>query len=138
MTLNEFIKSAGLTMRTEPADHNPHMPDSDDMDHWRCTIRAGRASMTIIFSMGKGHSGVRPALPDVLDCLASDSYSLPLPEMAGSEDTAFAEWCGEYGYDTDSRRALATYRTVLRQSRALRRLLGPSAFNTLLSDVDRL
>lgn len=133
MTYQQFIDSADISMKATPADHNPLM--EGDMDHWRCILRAGRSAMTITFSMGTGHHGVPPTLAEVLECLASDSYTLPLPEMAGSEEEAFVEWCGEYGCETDSRKALAIYRACLSQSRRLRRFLGESAFNTLMRDV---
>jgi hypothetical protein len=135
-TIQDFVKSAGLSMTAAWTDTNPNMPNRD-MDHWRCTLKAGRSRMTIVYSMGSGHNGAEPKLCEVLDCLASDSHSLPLPEMAGSEEEAFTEWCSEFGYDTDSRQHLRTYRACLSQSRRLRKLLG-AAFTTLLSDVERL
>ncbi len=138
MTIKEFITSAGLTMTATWTDRNPNMDDSRDMDHWRCIIRAGRSRMSLVFSKGSGHHGKAPELAEVLDCLASDSYTLPLPEMAGSENEAFAEFCSEFGYDTDSRKALKTYRACLSQARRLRNLLGNSAYSTLLSDIERL
>jgi len=41
-----------------------------------------------------------PKLDDVLYCLVSD---------AEAENMGFADWCDNFGYDTDSRSALATY-----------------------------
>ncbi len=100
--------------------------------------RAGNARMTVVFSMGRGHEGRAPTLAEVLDNMAMSSVDLPLPEMAGSEAEAFAEWCDERGYDTDSRKALKTYRACLSQSRRLKKFLGNSAFETLLFGVERL
>ena len=130
MTLDQFIKSAGLEMTAVPTDHNPSMEDGATMDHWRCTIRAGKSRMSLVFSMGSGHGGKRPELADVLECLAGDS--------AGHENSRdFADWCNEYGYDTDSRRAEKTYRAVKRQAERLHKLLGDSAYQTLLWDIER-
>lgn len=140
-TIEQFIASAGLTMTTWPADANPALEDEKwaaSANHWLCTICAGRSRMSLVYSMGKGLGGRPPELSDVLDCLASDGGGLTLPKAAGVEEEAFAEWCGEYGYDTDSRKALCTYRACLIQMRRLRDLLGESAYNTLLSDVERL
>lgn len=41
-----------------------------------------------------------PELDSVLYCLVSD---------ADAENMGFSDWCGNFGYDTDSRTALATY-----------------------------
>lgn len=41
-----------------------------------------------------------PSLDDVLHSLVLD---------ASACDQSFDDWCGEYGYDTDSRKALETY-----------------------------
>ena len=58
-----------------------------------------------------------PTLTDVMGCLCAD---------ASGYDSArtFEEWAGEYGYDTDSRKAESTYRTIGEQAKQLRHLLG--------------
>jgi hypothetical protein len=58
-----------------------------------------------------------PTLADVLGCLCAD---------ASGYDNArtFEEWAGDYGYDTDSRKAESTYRVVAEQAKQLRHLLG--------------
>ena len=87
--------------------------------------------MSLVFSMGSGHGGKRPELADVLDCLASDA--------AGYENArSFADWCADYGYDVDSRRAERTFKAVERQATSLHRVLGESAYRTLLWDIERL
>lgn len=131
ITLQDFINARGLRLSAKPADRNPHMDDSDSMDHWRCTIRAPKGkTMRVYFSKGVGHHGAEPTLAEVLDCLASDS--------AGVANTSFEEWCGEYGYDTDSRKALRTYRVCDRQAERLKDFLGSASFEELLWNVERL
>lgn len=56
--------------------------------------------------------------PDVLDVL----YSLVLDSSAADE--TFEDWCANYGYDTDSRKAEATYRACVDYGIRLRRILG--------------
>jgi len=131
MTIAEFIKSAGLSMNATWTDHNPSMEDSATMDHWRCTIRSGKSRMSLVFSMGVGHNGKQPELADVLDCLASDASGLHNAE-------GFNDWCNDYGYNTDSRRAEKTFRAIKRQSERLQNLLGESAYQTILWDIERL
>lgn len=132
ITLLQFVTDNLLTMTAERTDSNPSLDDSANMDHWKVTIRCGSRRMSLVFSMGYGHYGELPKLVDVLDCLASD---------ASSYDNAqsFEDWADELGMDTDSRKALRTFKTVQRQSEKLRTLLGDEAY-MLLTDgsVERL
>lgn len=130
-TLAEFIQTAGVTLTAEWADRNPHMDDSATMDHWKCKLRAGGRCLTVYFSKGIGHHGAEPTADEVLDCLASDSASI-------ANTGGFKEWCAEFGYDTDSRKAHRTYKTCERQADKLCALLGPAAYGSLLFDVERL
>lgn len=85
-----------------------------EVHKWRCTLRYAGRRMSVMFYQGMAHTAA-PTAAEVIECLASDA--------AGSEGS-FAEWCGEYGYDTDSRKALATYRQIRRQANRLGELLG--------------
>lgn len=131
-TVGQFIEHCGLTMTATPADTNPNMAsdrDHAEMDHWRCIMRFGqRARLTVPFSKGSGHHGTAPDLAEVLDCLASDS--------AGAS-SSFEDWCGEYGQEEDSRKAERTYRTCVKQAKALQRFLGESRFQKLLYCTER-
>jgi len=128
--ISEVLRGANVRFSCEYTDKNPHM-DNPEMDHWKCKIRCGRQSMTLVFSMGSGHHGKEPELYDVLDCLASDA--------AGYENArSFEEWCGEYGYDTDSRKAERTYKTIGKQAEALKRVLGEELYKALLWDTERM
>lgn len=130
LPLKDFVSAAGITLRAESCVDNPHMDGSENMDNWRCVLRAGRSRMTIYFSKGLGHKGAAPEAAEVLDCLASDA--------AGFENAqGFEDWCSEYGYDADSRRAERTFKTVERQAKRLRAFLGESAYETLPWKVDR-
>lgn len=132
-TLADFIGEHSITMTVESADSNPHMENSDNMDHWRCKLvnRSRKTRMTLIFSKGMGHHGAEPRIEEVLDCLASDG--------SGVENSRgnFSEWCDEYGYDADSRRAERTFNATVKQTDKLRNLLGEEAFEELLWNVER-
>jgi hypothetical protein len=66
----------------------------------------------------------------VLDSLASDA--------AGYENSPdFGDWCGEYGYDEDSRKAERIFKDVERQSAKLKKFLGDDLYETLLWDTER-
>lgn len=59
---------------------------------------------------------------DVLGCLFSD---------ASATDSTFEDWCGDLGYDTDSRKALATYEACRQTGLDLLRVLGAEHFEQL-------
>jgi hypothetical protein len=99
---------------------------------WQVTLRAERngATMIVPFHMGSAHTDA-PDLATVLDCLALDS--------AGFENaTGFADWADEYGFDSDSIKALRTYEQVEEQAHSLRALLGQEAYDELLFCTERL
>ncbi len=128
MTMNEFIASAFITCIVQPVDRNPHMDDSDRMDHWKVRFTRPGRSMTTYFSMGSGHNGRQPDTGEVLECLASDA--------AGIENARnFDDWCAEYGYDTDSRKAHRTYTICQREASKLKRFLD-AGYERLLFEVN--
>lgn len=57
----------------------------------------------------------RPLLADVL-------YSLHMD--ASAADETFDDWCANYGYDTDSRKAFASYHECVQYGITLKRMLG--------------
>ena len=85
-----------------------------DVHKWRCTLRYQGRRMSVMFYQGMAHTEA-PTADEVLECLASD---------VGCASDSFAEWCANFGYDTDSRKALATYRQIRRQAQRLSELLG--------------
>lgn len=97
-------------------------------DHYKVTLTRNGFAFTTEYHKGTGHNGAPPTLVEVLDSLASD---------ASSADQKFEQWAADYGYDTDSRKAFATYNACRRIARNLKALLGPHAFDTLIHKVDR-
>lgn len=134
-TLKQFIRQHKIRMTAEWADSNPNMMTDENWSrsatHYRCVLRCGKRQMTVPFSQGSAHTK-EPSAEDVLNCLASDA--------AGYENArSFEDWCSEYGYDTDSRKAEKTFKTIERQATDLARLLGaPSSYETLLWNTERL
>ena len=134
MKLTRFIKSRKVRMDDPKlVDDNPNMLDDGDWKksatHWRLIIRRGNKQMTTYFSQGSAHTK-EPTLSDILDCLASDASSI-------DNARSFEEWCGELGYDTDSRKAERIYNICVKQMESLNRLLGDD-FKTLLYDTERM
>jgi hypothetical protein len=125
-TLKQFIKVNKITISSEYADENPNMENSAyDMYNYKVTLYNSRKrQMTLYFSMGKGHND-EPTVIDVLDCLKMDGYSF-------LNDESFTDFCGNFGYDEDSRKAHKTYLAVLKSGEKLNKFLGSDLFNELL------
>ena len=83
---------------------------------WHVRLHYQGRHLLTRYSMGTAHREP-PKCDDVLANLCMD---------ASGYDNArtFEEWAGEYGYDTDSRKAEAMYRLVAEGAKALRQLLG--------------
>lgn len=81
---------------------------------FRCTLHYQGRQYTFDFWQGVAISG-EPDAEGCLDCLLSDAQS-------GEQD--FEEFCSEFGYDTDSRSAEATWKACKKTATAMRRLLG--------------
>jgi hypothetical protein len=129
-TLADFIAAHRIRMTAERTDSNPNMESEQPMNHWRVTFRMGRKRMTTYFSMGLGREGREPRADEVLDSLASDA--------AGVQNAAdFTDWCAEYGFDTDSRKAETVFKACCAGARRLRAFIGED-YEKLLFETDRL
>ncbi len=85
--------------------------------------------LTILFSKGKGLNGEQPTLDEVLNCLASDSSCV---------ENDFGDFCSEFGYDEDSRKALRIFKTCKAQAVRLEQWLGTEAFQQLIWHTEQL
>lgn len=130
MSVADFAKHNVACITANRVGRNPNMPNTD-MDHWRCVLYHPCGSkMVVYFSQGYGHHGKAPTVEDILDCLASDAARV---ENARS----FEEWASECGYDPDSRKALKTYETCVKQANELKSFLGIQ-YQILLYGTERL
>lgn len=130
-TIEKFITHHGITFSCVPIDRNPNMDDmGPGARHWNCWLEREGTRMKVPFSQGSAYYNP-PTAAEVLDCVASDA--------AGFENAnGFEDWCSEYGYDTDSRKADRIYNTIEEQRDELERFLGREAFEKLLWSVERL
>ena len=91
-----------------------------DIDLWRDGITTPYM-FTLRYSMGSAHTGT-PELSHVIWCLFMDCLD---------PSSSFEEWCEEYGYDSDSRRAEGLYDECRRNMASLRTMLQPGDMDTL-------
>jgi hypothetical protein len=137
VSLRAFLAREGITTDAQLIDQRPDGLVSDmpaGSRHWRVTITRNTPGavwgMVVYFSQGPAIEQ-EPTAEDVLDCLASD--------YAGYDNArSFEDWCGEYGYDTDSRKAEAIWREVSAQAHELENLLGRELAQQLAYNTERL
>jgi hypothetical protein len=103
----KFLNRFGLKFRATMKNiKNPPWDDKEiglHGDHYRVTIsRKGGGRITFDFwgSVADMQAGKKPTAYGVLACISGDVYC---PE-------SFYEFCGEYGYDIDSRKAESQFR----------------------------
>ena len=144
MTISDVVSKLGVSMTSERAASNPNMIDPlPGSFHWLCTLTCNGRKMVVPFTQGAAYVQMRktdrntliaeptpPELDRVLDCLASDASGYD-----NSRD--FEDWCSEYGYDTDRRKAEKCYRDCGEQAKHLRHLLGEDSYRELL-EAERL
>lgn len=133
-TLDQFVRVHGITATCEYASENPNMEHDAwhaSASHYVVTLRDSEGdTLDVPFSCGAALTDEPDALV-VLDALASDAAS-----VAGR---SFEDWADELGYDSDSRKAEATYEACKSQTERLRRWLGSDALlDALMYGTERL
>lgn len=133
LTIADFIERYSITADVAPATSNPNMSDSEYMTHhFLVTLHHGCRDLAVPYSGGAlafaNRPDGQPTVADVLDSLASD---------ASSAGQSFTDWCGDYGYDEDSRKAYRTWQAVEAQQAELRDFLGADALTVLIYGTER-
>ena len=108
-----FCKRNGVTMSVgEGVWRRPIWDEQREHCVFPVRLRRGGRSMTVQFGQSIAEGGNRPSKYDVLACITK------------SDPGSFEEFCGEYGYDTDSRKAERTWKAVVREWKAVSRVFG--------------
>ena len=108
----EYLAAQGVTFSARLLGETNR--DGWTCDEWRVAFKRNSALIETAYYTGTGHrakpakrtswdNAPRPVAPTAGSVL----YSLLLD--ASGADENFHDWCANYGYDTDSRKALATY-----------------------------
>lgn len=128
IAVNECLARFGVSFEVKSvAPSRGFGPQPIDRDGWKCfpwhvtfqtDVRPGKCFTTDYFT-GVGivnERGVasRPVAADVLHSLLLDGQAAHM---------SFDDWCGEYGYDTDSMKAFRTYEACCKVGRDLERVL---------------
>lgn len=131
MTIKEFVEKYKVHLSVQRWHENPHLEDSNEMDHWKCRLRCGHKSMVIYYSMGYSHKSAKPTIEYVLDSLASDASTF-------NQTINFRCWAEDFGYDPDNYKAEKTYQAIEKQAQKLHDVLGGDAFIELVWNTERL
>ncbi len=119
MTIKSFVNKHGITLAVETADNNPNMDEWKGAQHYKVTLQRKtadnhRRAYTLYFSHGSARSD-KPTAESVIECLQADQ---------SCEYNTFEEFCAEFGYSNDSRKAERTYNAIIKQCEKLEKFLG--------------
>jgi hypothetical protein len=123
--------------------------DEEDRDIYRVTLKRGGAEY--VFTFGQSIANSAPWMRVGSMCRTDYSYanhfadapwkqnpmrSQPdaytiLSSLEGTNPGTFEDFCGEFGYDTDSRKAEKTYKAVVEQYLSLSRMYSQDELDKL-------
>lgn len=120
--------------------YKEHNGQEWEHDKWSFTFtRTGvKKSINFEYHTGTGHrikSGLSKEYSAVKPGPAGLIYSVLMNESACNQ--SFADWCSDFGYDTDSRKALAMYEACQQEYNKLQSMFTPAEIaqlQTLLED----
>nr|WP_298657219.1 hypothetical protein [uncultured Flavobacterium sp.] len=109
----DFAAKHGVTMTVKYIDYAPHFADDKKSRHrFSVTLKRHGKRMTIKFGQSIAVGAQEPSLYDVLSCVQKHEVG------------TFENFCGDFGYDTDSRTAHRTYLAVQREFNKVNRLFS--------------
>lgn len=117
-----YLESANVVFSVALAEKGARDENGWEHDLWKASLRREGHKPALYptkFRTGAGHRDkfgrpTRPSAASVLYCLLSD---------ARGAEVNFYDWCDEYGYDSDSRKALAVYEACCETLAGLRAVL---------------
>ena len=141
-TIHDFIRQNGVTLTSSQTARNPSMEGGERMTHWKCKIKCGKASASVVFSMGSGHNGQPPKAADVLSSMAMDASS-----AENAKD--WQDFAREFGWETTvedpntarikpNAKAKNIYVACLRERDHLVKLFGPARAKELMYETEQL
>jgi len=126
-TLKQLVRRVRLSVTYgAKLDHDRQSDWQRQANGYRCTLRYQGRRYSFDFWQGVGIAS-DPTAQVCLECLLSDA-------QAGEQ--SFEEFCGEFGYDPDSRKAEATWKAWRKTAAGMRRLLGDHFAAFLSADRD--
>jgi hypothetical protein len=100
----EFLRSTGTTFTASYKDHAPYfIGEKESRDIYYITLKNSRHRYRFTFGQSIANSGMAPSAYGVLAGITK------------SDPGTFEDFCGEFGYDRDSRNAEKIYNAVVKE-----------------------
>lgn len=119
----DFLTKHGLTFRATYRDYAPYFEDDkESRSIYLCTIsgkQRGRYTTRFGASIHMTHNNESPSAYDLLTCLTK------------YDPGTFEDFCSEFGYDSDSRKAEKTYKAVVRDWHKVNKFFTPEEIEEL-------
>ena len=123
---DKFLAAHGIKFKAVYLEHGPHFYDDDERgverDIWRLSLRRGTRGFSVRFGNSEAASDYGNTPPTAYNMLAALTKYDP-------ED--FPSFCGNYGYNEDSREAEKTYKAVRREWDKVRRFFAAAELEEL-------
>lgn len=115
-----FLKATGTTFRSTYKTHDFYFSDDKETrDIYTITLKNDRHKYRFNFGQSIANQGQHPTAYDVLACLTK------------YEVGTFENFCSEFGYDLDSRKAYKTYKAVMKEWKNIELLFTPEQLEQL-------
>lgn len=148
-SVSEYLASIGVTFNAVLV--GERKVDGWKHDAWVVSFSTGKVSADFDYKTGTGHRKSKTPMPSDIARLSPNIiarvdwekrnlspvrppaagvlYSLLLDSSAAG--VSFGEWCGDFGYDTDSRKALGIYEACQQNGDMLKKIFNPEQLKTL-------
>ena len=120
-----FAKKYGVKLSVigDP-EYRKYFPDDKESRYvFKLRLQRNKKSYTFTFGQSIADGEEEPTLYDVLACLTK------------YDPGSFENFCGDFGYDEDSRRAEKTYKAVCKEFEAMQRLFPESEVLEELAEI---
>ena len=116
----DFLKATNTTFTSSYKTHDFYFDgDKDKRDIYICVLKNASHRFRFRFGQSINNTGTHPTAYDVIASLTK------------YEVYDFETFCGDYGYDIDSRKAYKTYKAVLKEWKNVERLFTPEQIEQL-------
>lgn len=122
MMANDIMEAMGITMTATFSKHAKYFPeDTETRDIYKITLWHNGESYSFTFGQSIAGTGTSPTAYDVLASIQK------------SDPGTFEDFCGDFGYDTDSRKGEKIYKAVADEYKNVSRLFTETELAELMN-----
>lgn len=154
IAVNDYLKTLGIIYNAQCLGETKR--DEWVCDEWRVTFNRGNKKESFEYFTGIGHRVSKVTMPDIIrksprsvaaERWIKENVKPHTPQAAGvlyslltdtsATEQSFANWCADFGYDTDSRKAFSVYEACQQNADKLFKLFTleeRTKLSTLLED----